>query len=553
MLDTPTKNIIVCADGTGNTTIKDRGTNVFKLYEAVDQNGHRRDPSLMPQIAIYHDGVGTETLKWVRIFAGATGFGLSRNVRQLYGGIARVYEPGDHIYLFGFSRGAFTVRTLAGLILTCGVLKADAYRTNNEFRRAVRQLYASYRQKYEAPVANAVAAAVRRLRPPRPVDIKLTVTPQDARIRFIGVWDTVDAVGLPFPVADKFNEYVYAFKFRTTKLDPRVDFARHALALDEERESFAPVVWDEREAREGQIRQVWFAGVHSNVGGGYPRQGMSLEALEWMMAEAHNTGLRFVPGDRERYYEHADVNDKMYDPRAGSGIFYRWQPRNVEALRAGKSAGPALVHRSAFERIARNTEGYVPGSLPPEVEVVSSTMGPTDWRTRAIETCIKDAHAGGPSLVERYQSTLKLGEISYWLSLAATLLVAAIGLVVYVQQAWDAAANPTVPKKLAAIASGIVRLEWVVSAATTLWNNPIVLTLGVVLLALGFGLQLWTDRTMDRRYATFWHPQRDQLRVALGLQPSGVAASGAARFMSIPGGPAGASLEGHGVDVWDKV
>ncbi len=136
---------------------------------------------------------------------------------------------------------------------------------------------------------------------------------------------------------------------------------------------------------------------------------MSLEALEWMMAEAHARGLRFVAGDRERYYEHADVNDKMYDPRSGSGIFYRWQPRNVEALRAGTSTGPALVHRSAFERIARNTEGYVPGSLPPDVEVVSSTMGPTDWRTHAIETCIRDAHAGGPSLVFPAQWDPKLG------------------------------------------------------------------------------------------------------------------------------------------------
>ena len=95
------KNIIICADGTGNTTIKGRGTNVFKLYEAVDQNGHRFDPAAVQQVAIYHDGVGTETLKWARLFAGAFGWGLSRNVKQLYGELARVYDPGDHIFLFG--------------------------------------------------------------------------------------------------------------------------------------------------------------------------------------------------------------------------------------------------------------------------------------------------------------------------------------------------------------------------------------------------------------------------------------------------------------------
>jgi hypothetical protein len=163
-----------------------------------------------------------------------------------------------------------------------------------------------------------------------------------------------------------------------------------------------------------------------------------------------------------------------------------------------------------------------------------------DWRTRAIETSIKTAHAGGPSLVERHQPTLRLGEISYWLSLAATLLVSATGLLVHVRQAWGADATATVPKRLAAIVSGIVRLEWVLSAVTTLWNNPIVLTLGVGLLALGFGLQLWTDRTMDRRYATFWHPLRDHLRVALGLQPTSVAAAGSVPFPTYPGGPVGA-------------
>ena len=92
------KNIIICADGTGNTTVKGRGTNVFKLYEAVDQNSHRFDGTATQQVAIYHDGVGTESLKWVRIFGGIFGWGLSRNVKQLYGELARVYDPDDRIY-----------------------------------------------------------------------------------------------------------------------------------------------------------------------------------------------------------------------------------------------------------------------------------------------------------------------------------------------------------------------------------------------------------------------------------------------------------------------
>ena len=143
------KNIVVCADGTGNTTIKGRGTNVFKLFEAVDTSEHRSKSPEAQQAAIYHDGVGTESLKWLRVLSGASGWGLSRNVKQLYGELARVYEPGDRIFLFGFSRGAFTVRTLAGLITTCGILDVSKpeYSTNASFWRAIRAAYQAYRQK----------------------------------------------------------------------------------------------------------------------------------------------------------------------------------------------------------------------------------------------------------------------------------------------------------------------------------------------------------------------------------------------------------------------
>jgi uncharacterized protein (DUF2235 family) len=110
------KNIVICSDGTGNTAIKGRGTNVFKLFEAIDLNGHRTDPHLVPQLAYYDDGVGTEKHKLVKILTGATGYGLGRNVKDLYKELSRVYDPGDpardeppdRIFLFGFSRGAFT-------------------------------------------------------------------------------------------------------------------------------------------------------------------------------------------------------------------------------------------------------------------------------------------------------------------------------------------------------------------------------------------------------------------------------------------------------------
>jgi uncharacterized protein (DUF2235 family) len=485
------KNIVICADGTGNTTIKGRGTNVFKIYEAVDQNGHRNDPTLTPQIGIYHDGVGTESFRWLRLFTGATGFGLSRNVRDLYAALGRIYEPNDQIYLFGFSRGAFTVRTLAGLILTCGILDANAYDTNEEFEQAVGHAYARYRESYQAHLADALAAIAGSLyrRPDMP--LRRTVLPEKATIRFIGVWDTVDAVGLPFRIADFINTHVYAFKFRTTTLDKRVLCARQALALDEERKCFVPVLWDEQGDDSWRIQQVWFAGVHSNVGGGYPRQGMSLVALEWMMKEAFSCGLRFNDGEREHYYTHRDVNDKMYDPRSGAGILYRWQPRNVEALCRAARVETILVHRSAFERIARNTEGYVPGSIPRAFKVVSSSLDEADCER--IEATVSAAYGGSPSLPELSRIDLRRGQLSY------RSFVAAIGL-------------------LAVVGIGLCIVTWAGYAdAARLLQHPLITVAGAVLLAASYVLHLWTDHTLDRTHSRFWHKVREPLRVALGI------------------------------------
>ena len=147
------KNIVICSDGTGNSAIKGRGTNVFKVFEAIDLNGHKTQPELGPQVALYDDGVGTEDFKPLKIFAGATGFGLSRNVKQLYKEFVRIYDPGDRIFLFGFSRGAFTVRTLVGLIATCGILDVDKLQTADDLESAVNKTYKVYRKSYRTELA----------------------------------------------------------------------------------------------------------------------------------------------------------------------------------------------------------------------------------------------------------------------------------------------------------------------------------------------------------------------------------------------------------------
>ncbi len=529
------KNIAVCADGTGNANILGRGTNVFKLYELVDQNGHRQNPerikaSLTPltsQVAIYHDGVGTEDFKWLRIFAGATGYGLSRNVKQLYGELCRAYTPGDKIFLFGFSRGAFTVRTLAGLISACGILNlfdGDNYKTNAQFQRGIDEAYDEYRRTYQTRLSRFVHGkrppldqkAKDVLRKRFSVDIPAFHNPDSKLIEFLGVWDTVDAVGLPVPSAEFVNRWIYAFKFPDSKLNSDVKRACHALALDEERESFAPLLWSEATTTSGQtIEQVWFAGVHSNVGGGYPRQGMSLVALEWMLKKAEKHDLRFIEPDRALYGLHADVDDKLYDSRGGLGIFYRWKPRDVQALCKAHGIQTPRVHRSAIERIARNTEGYAPGSLPPRIDIESTTLGAAAAEVEALiaRHHQQDAPLG---LMRREAGWLVFGAWSYWLFVWAVLIIVAFMVVSLVGEAargadtWLAAARGLVETAASS--------RWIGLLLQTLRQHP---WLGIALVVTLL-LALWVEHHLDNRYSEFWHRIRYDLRNTLGLgRPGG--------------------------------
>lgn len=467
------KNIVICADGTGNTTVKGRGTNVFKLFETVDGSGHRFPPAPDQQVSIYHDGVGTENLKWLRLLSGAFGWGLSRNVKQLYAELARVYSPGDRIFLFGFSRGAFTVRTLAGLITTCGILNPDQYRTNSQLTKGIRTAYAEYRRKYQTKLSawilgkRTVDPAVLRAR--FSVDIPGFVDPLRSVIQFIGVWDTVDAVGLPMRTGEFINNVIWRFKFPDTSLSPLVGYAAHALALDEARQSFTPVLWDERDEAPGKNRlaQVWFAGVHANVGGGYPRQGMSLVALDWMMTKAEQHGLRFVPTVRDLYRSGADVNDKRYDSRAGLGILYRWKPRDVQQLCEKWGIAPQ-VHRTVFERITRNTEGYAPGALPTTCEVIS-TSGTPEVRATIADT-VREAFAPGPPLLRRVPTWRGLVFTGYYLFIATIVLIGMSMAAMYVSDA--RAHGGDWRSTTAALANTALSSHWLEIALRTLLHHP---------------------------------------------------------------------------------
>jgi len=511
------KHIVVCSDGTGNTAVKGRGTNVFKIFESVDLNSHRYNAAETPQIAIYDDGVGTESFKPLKLLGGVAGYGLSRNVRQLYKELCRVYDPGDKVFLFGFSRGAFTVRTLAGLISTCGILKLSLEQESAQLEQRVDEAYALYRQRYRT--------VLMRLAFGEPDDVHLQAWKDrhsygGEKIAFIGVWDTVDAVGLPLPIADLVNRYVYQFKFPSLTLCDNVEHACHALALDDERQSFHPLLWDQPmapAASDQVLEQVWFAGAHSNVGGGYPKQGMSLVALHWMMERAQSAGLRFIREDLDRYQRHLNVDDKLYDPRSGFGILYRWKPRDVAQICSDHGVEPK-VHLSVLERAAHGTEDYSPGNLPAGAELVFTSTGDpaqdavAQARTRELQRVLATNSGASGSLLDTVARQVRIGRIShqvFMLSVAALLLIGSMPLDV----AWDAQSFSSASH----IAFQLLTspLQTLSTMHGRLWAHSLLAVIPLLGLGLAFVMAVSAKRRRQRVFSSFWFAHQQRLRKGL--------------------------------------
>jgi uncharacterized protein (DUF2235 family) len=491
------KNIVICSDGTGNTAIKGRGTNVFKLYEAVDLIGHKIDRSLAPQIAIYDDGVGNEDFKPIKLFAGITGFGLARNVRLLYKALVRVYDPGDRIFLFGFSRGAFTVRTLSGLIAICGILDIASLPTTEALDRAVNRAYRAYRQEYHTKLATLLGRRGNKKLIAR--FQQRYICHRNVRIRFIGVWESVDAVGAPWHIGDYINATIHRFKFPDLKLGPEVDFACQALATDDERRTFHPLLWE----HDPRVEQVWFAGCHSNVGGGYEKQGLSLVTLDWMMRQAqHKGGLRLLASDRALYREHANVDDKLFDSRAGTGILYRWLPRDMEAICA-KHGVPPLIHLSVLERLAHGTGDYAPGNIAPSAKVVITHSDdpaedpPVLARAHAAEALLHAAHRDGESLLSRVGTEVLIGRASYYVYLITCSLVLL------------AACFPERSDLLK------FRPRAALDVAERLVTSPALVIFLAAGVALSYFMAVFSARRMSAAFSEFWHDEQPKLREVL--------------------------------------
>lgn len=266
------KRWIICADGTWNKPEQtEQGvptpTNVIKLAAAIlpfDDKG-------ITQTVCYHPGVGSGGIldHWV---GGISGYGISRNIRDLYLSLVLNYVPGDELFLFGFSRGAYTVRSLAGLIRNCGILKDNHVEKYQE-------AYDLYRDRTDKTHPNATIS----------IEFRSQYAWPDFNIKFIGVWDTVGKLGIPLPfhIRNKWCE------FHDVTLSSYVDYAYQALAIDERREPFIPCIWTKQPTSKHQLlEQAWFPGVHSNVGGGYEDTGLSDCALDWMWRRAEKCGLK---------------------------------------------------------------------------------------------------------------------------------------------------------------------------------------------------------------------------------------------------------------------
>ena len=499
------KNIVLLSDGTGNSSSKLFKTNVWRMFQTLDLSNATR------QIAYYDNGVGTSSFKLFAALGGIFGFGLKRNVIDIYSFCCRNYVAGDRIFGFGFSRGAFTMRVVAGLIAREGLVPY----TGDEaaLARYAADAYRDYRRRF-----NITGGLVTPLRNLRDLCIKvsrwvcripLSVTRQDVpKIHFLGLWDTVDAYGGPIEeIISAIDYWYWPLSMPDRFMNSKIHRACHALALEDERDAFKPVIWDERYVRStfdnmlydmnqgwqpdvtedsrGRLKpidnrrlsQVWFVGVHSDVGGGYPQDGLAYYTLDWMFDRAEPYGLLYNPVQLQLMRSIADRFDKLNDSRHGFAGYYRYKPRNLheiyntlpykpsfsgdlEYMRGAlinrdpdikikqkaveKELGPnteylwqpdPIIHKAVFDRIeATNkaappppfnvaTDGYVPIVLPASYYVtdkagnLSLANAPSDPQPPRYQ-----------SQTHRVWNRVWLRRIVYFLTVLASLLLAAVPL-----------------------------------------------------------------------------------------------------------------------------
>ena len=382
------KRIVVCCDGTWNNA--DSGsvyTNVSRLAWAIAPTDTRGGADIA-QIVFYQSGVGSEGDILGKITGGALGLGLSSNVRDAYSFICNNYCAGDEIFLFGFSRGAYTARSIGGLIGYAGLIgKRDLDR--------VLELWNGYRKLKKPDYVD-----------PRP---GFAGRHENVAIKCIGVWDTVGSVGIPGNIDFVFKDY---YGFHDTDLGERVEFAFHALALDERREDFVPTLWNQKpvgNAGNQVLKQVWFAGVHSDVGGGYPEHGLSDIPLAWMASEVEP----LLAIDYDYLKARRDVSSKwacgeLHNSRKGI-----WEKRGAvdrTPLDRNRTDSFESIHGSVAERISAGADA-TPGKyatnalrgidLAANAAVLSPREKSLQWSVAEVKPGSRPAAEKTSSVVEK--------------------------------------------------------------------------------------------------------------------------------------------------------
>lgn len=382
------KRIIICADGTWNKPEQidrknrrkhrdgeewvRRPSNVVKVARAILP----QTADGMHQVVFYDTGVGTGWGILDPIVGGAFGRGLSKNILDCYRFLVHNYNPDDEIFLFGFSRGAYTVRSLAGFIQKCGLLPKDGdYWIPRAYRRYRLKVFDDVKQ-IEAEIPAYLPAKLRQ----RILDQKITQNEknkaavkqfrkrhkvQDVKIEFIGVWDTVGALGIPFQgIFGGWLNRKYAF--HNVKIGDHIEHAYQALAIDEQRVPFRPTLWRKKAFPAQTLKQVWFAGVHTNVGGGYRPDGLANCALQWMVDQAEQHNLEFD----KKYLRHFEPHPES---TLRNSMTWYYRLLGVYERPIGQTEdGYEAVHASAYIRrdldpppAMKDGGPYDPPNLPP--------------------------------------------------------------------------------------------------------------------------------------------------------------------------------------------
>jgi uncharacterized protein (DUF2235 family) len=564
------KRIIVLSDGTGNSAAQIWRTNVWRTFEALDLTGS-------DQVAFYDDGVGTSSFKPAAILGGAFGYGLKRNVIGIYKFVCRNFRSredyarayigsnaleedfrDDEIYGFGFSRGAFTIRVVIGLILDQGILRAQ---TEAELDALAIEAYRNYRARH-FETRTAIERPFRAIRDwflrQRRSD-RLDNVYNGVKIRFLGLWDTVAAYGLPVDEMTRgVSRYLWPLELPNRKLDPaRVERACHALSLDDQRTTFHPILWDESLfpppdprpqpflTSNEKLTQIWFAGVHSNVGGGYPDDSLAYIPLYWIWKEAKDCGLCFKASphaDPDAFLSAQSKEDKdgrLYDSRSGLAGYYRYGPRSIDDLCNSTTGDPRdevtiarpKIHETVFKRLAAGAHCYAPIGLPKVYDVVA--YNPTSQNHEIIDDPTRLPEDPNAAIIRQKQqeeivwSSVWRGRGLYFLTVLASLYLAIYPLAITIP------ATAELTTRLRFLSDTIRLVSIPLPSATNRWIDAYARDPALFLIAaLTVGILIWLNAGLKGRIT-------DQMRRLLALsirQPNNLPASSTIIANWRPGG-----------------